>query len=208
MIVRRVISALFDENSYLAYEEETNKGVFIDPGLHTEILAEMAEKEGVEPISILLTHGHIDHISGIPFLRKKYGIPVWLSSKEHPVLERALSDYGEQLHLHPADFEPDCTFSEGDRITDLQFRVMETPGHSIGSAVFEKENVLFTGDTLFPGSIGRTDLFTGNWNQMEQSLKRLIALDHDVLIYSGHGEETWLALEKRRNPFLLELQRS
>jgi glyoxylase-like metal-dependent hydrolase (beta-lactamase superfamily II) len=188
---------------------------FIDPGCASpsEIskITDLVRERGLKPVCIMLTHAHFDHIYGVSTLAKEYGIPVYAHEGEIFTIEKTNPEvcrcYGLPLpELHPLTF-----ISEGDTIEvgDLRFQVLETPGHSRGGLCFfaPAERILFSGDTLFAGAIGRTDHPGGDYDLLMRSInEKLLPLDDPkgpVKVIPGHGPCTDLATEGMTNPFLL-----
>lgn len=193
-------------NCYIASDDNGNAAV-IDAGSEPERIIAELKKEGLTPKAILLTHGHFDHIMAAEALREEFDIPVYIHSED----SKMLSDENENLLTNfPLGelFVPVKSFkeiSDGDKISvgDLSFLVMNTPGHSRGSCSFICEDAVFTGDTLFKGSIGRTDFNGGSYSMMESSLLRLKNLDGDYRIFPGHGPVTTLNKERVQNIYLV-----
>ena len=185
-------------------DETTRDAVLVDPGDEPERLLATVEAAGAQLRAVWVTHGHIDHIGGIAGVRRAWPVPVLL----HP-LDRELYDRGdEQAALYGVPFDvppaPDGTFAEGDELSlgALRFRVMHVPGHAPGHVAFVGEGVVFGGDCLFEGSIGRTDLPGSNPRHLERSLERLAALPPETVVYPGHGPATTVGAELASNPFL------
>ena len=199
----------FQMNAYLVGCEKTRDAALIDAGDQVEDLLKMARKNQVNITKILQTHGHVDHVGAISDLKARTGATVYLHRKELPVYEASPSHammFGISGLKVP---NPDHYIEEGQEIKvgELVARVVETPGHTPGGVVyyFEKEGVVFVGDTLFAGSVGRTDLPGGHYPTLMKSLIRLVLMPDQTVVYSGHGPKTTLGAEKRTNPFLLEL---
>ncbi len=198
----------FEENCSLAWDE-TGEGVIIDPGFYNAAEAEALygkiKEKGVKPMMILLTHGHFDHIFGVKECADRYDIPVYMNQEDNYVLE---NNFSRRFGLK----EPDCTFStmpleDGQtiRFGNTEFKVISTPGHTPGGVCFYdmKDKVLFSGDTLFAGSIGRTDHPGGDYDKLIVSLMdKLMGLPGDVNVFPGHGRNTSIAEERTHNPFL------
>lgn len=182
----------YQTNCYLVWDEEKNCAV-IDPGYQPEQILKTAQQEGLSIRAIFLTHGHFDHVGGVRFIAQKTGCSVYLHEKE---LE--LSPFLTAGPLYHTDFfkEGDCVF-----VGTLRFSVLETPGHTKGSVCLRCGEALFTGDTLFAGSCGRTDL-GGSWTELSHSLARLAALKGDYAVYPGHGEASTLDRERKNNPYM------
>lgn len=185
-------------NSYLVTADGAS-AVLIDCG-GEEPLAE-AERRGLRVAAVLLTHGHFDHIGGCAAAKRR-GIPVGCAAAEERLIA-AQPAFAAQLGLRVPPFAPDFTFSGGDSLAygGLTFRVLATPGHTPGGVCFACGGALFTGDTLFAGSVGRTDLPGGSAAELRESLRRLFALEGDYTVYPGHDTATTLAYERKYNPF-------
>lgn len=185
-------------NSYLVTADGAS-AVLIDCG-GEEPLAE-AERRGLRVAAVLLTHGHFDHIGGCAAAKRR-GIPVGCAAAEERLIA-AQPAFAAQLGLRVPPFAPDFTFSGGDSLAygGLTFRVLATPGHTPGGVCFACGGALFTGDTLFAGSVGRTDLPGGSAAALRESLRMLFALEGDYTVYPGHDTATTLAYERKYNPF-------
>ncbi len=185
-------------NSYLVTADGAS-AVLIDCG-GEEPLAE-AERRGLRVAAVLLTHGHFDHIGGCAAAKRR-GIPVGCAAAEESLIA-AQPAFAAQLGLRVPPFAPDFTFSGGDSLAygGLTFRVLATPGHTPGGVCFACGGALFTGDTLFAGSVGRTDLPGGSAAELRESLRMLFALEGDYTVYPGHDTATTLAYERKYNPF-------
>ncbi len=205
MKVVQIPNGQFAENCYLVIDEATNACAIVDPGEEGGLIAHKVAAAGVTPVAIWLTHAHVDHVLGIPRLKDETGAPVYLHPADRilydHVAEQAAAFGMEAARLPP----PDRELAPGDclRVGGLEFLVRHAPGHSPGSVVFEGHGVAFTGDVLFQGSIGRTDLPGGDFDTLRQSIEReLLTLPDSTIVYSGHGPETTIGHERRTNPFL------
>ncbi|GAB4306446.1 MAG: hydroxyacylglutathione hydrolase GloC [Myxococcota bacterium] len=202
----RVVSA-FMENAYLIADKETKEGYFIDPGDDAETLIALAEKLSVKPLAILNTHGHIDHIAAVADLKKHYGIKFFLHKEDEVWLENV--NVQARLFGVPKVEKPavDDFLRDGDefKMGEFTIKTIHTPGHSAGGVCFyiQSADVLITGDTLFEGSIGRTDFPGGNYEQLIATIKnKILTLPENTEVYSGHGGVTTVGKEKLYNPFL------
>lgn len=196
----------FAENCYLVADRASRQAVMIDPGEEPRLFLAELDTRGWALGAIWLTHGHIDHILGIKAVKDATGVPVYL----HPA-DRNLYDnlprqaelwLGEQVEPAPP---PDEVLSDGQRLTlgKFEFLVRHTPGHSPGSVSFIGEGCVFGGDVLFNGSVGRTDLPGGDLGTLLHSLHAVfLALPDSTMVFSGHGPETTIGVERMTNPFL------
>lgn len=185
----------YETNCYIVEDETTKNAVVIDPGAEEDYILKSLKEQGLTCKLILLTHGHFDHTGAVE--------PVRVAT-------------GADVYVHPADVEDKLSgtslkdfakfYNEGDTVTmdSLTFKVLNTPGHTPGSCVLLCGDVMFSGDTLFAGSCGRTDFPGGSWQQMSASLKRLAELEGNYRVLPGHMNPTSLDRERMVNPFMLE----
>jgi hydroxyacylglutathione hydrolase len=201
--IRTVVVGMLQGNCYVVKCDAAGHGVVIDPGDEADRIAAEIRDMGLEPEAILLTHGHIDHVNAAGSLRKRFRCRVACHS-----MDRAMVEGGEVLSLWGLQREPcqvDQEIKDGDLIPvgDERIRVLHTPGHTGGSVCFMVDSALFSGDVLFRGSIGRTDLPGSSEREMAETLsKRIAVLDGGIRVYPGHGPETTVEYEKEHNPFL------
>ncbi len=179
--------------------------LIVDPGAEAARLIAEIEKTGAKPAAILLTHTHYDHIGAVDHLRDYYQIPVYVSPLEQEWLSDPMKNLSGRhpelgpITARPAEIELELKEYE---IAGMSFKVVATPGHSIGSVSFIFDKFVVSGDALFKGSIGRTDLPTGNLEQLLTSIQtQLFVLPNQMAVYPGHGEPTTIEIEKRTNPF-------
>lgn len=202
--VKTLVVGMVGTNCYLVYDEDTKRAVVVDPGDGAELIMSECRKLEIKPEAILLTHGHFDHIMAAPELRTAWNVPVYAALKEKELLkDRALNMTGG-YNTQPLSLDADVSVEEGE-VLDLagfQWKVLETPGHTSGSCCYyiEKEGVLFSGDTLFRLSYGRVDLPTGSPSDMAVSVKRLLALPENVIVYPGHMDPSAIGHERKYNP--------
>jgi len=203
--VVQIPNGAFLENCYLAIDEEARQCVIVDPGEDAGLILRQVAAAGARPVAVWLTHAHLDHVLGVGRVAAETGAPVFL----HPA-DRALYDHVPEqaaaFGLRAAAVPPpDRAFAHGDevRVGGLTFSVRHTPGHSPGSVCLLGDGVVFAGDVLFQGSIGRTDLPGGDLDALLASIEReLLVLPDSTIVYSGHGPQTTIGAERRGNPFL------
>jgi hydroxyacylglutathione hydrolase len=194
-------------NCTLLGDETTREAVVVDPGDNIPDILARLNKHGLTLRQIIVTHAHIDHVGGAVLLRKATGAPVLLNQKDIALLEMMDVQAGWLGVPTPAVAPPDASAEDGMKVglATLPAQVLHTPGHTPGSIClhFADENLLIAGDTLFAGSIGRTDLPGGDGRQILQSLRgRLLVLPDATRVIPGHGAETTIGAEKQSNPFL------
>ena len=200
-----VVVGALETNCYLVYCEETRACAVIDPGADPEkIISAVADLE-LKPVVVLNTHGHVDHIGANSDIIRKYSIPLAMHAADTGMLQ--VSDYIELSLLLGARNSPapDRLLADGDEITFGQaaLRVIHTPGHTPGSVGFVHGGYLFSGDTLFCGGVGRTDLPGGSWKDLEKSIReRILTLPGETVVLPGHGPWTTVEQERSSNPFL------
>lgn len=202
--VHRLVVGPFQENTWYVANDERQQGVIIDPGEDSERITGLIEETGTTPVAIINTHGHLDHIGAVHALQEAYGLPFYL----HPEDQFLIQEYREHAAMFgvPMQGLPEVTHTlqEGDlNLGGLQWQCFHTPGHTPGGISFLLDGELFAGDTLFAGSIGRTDLPGGDTEVLLQSIHtKLMILDDDTVVHAGHGPDTSIGSERHSNPFL------
>jgi glyoxylase-like metal-dependent hydrolase (beta-lactamase superfamily II) len=200
----------FQENSYIVYNED-KKAIIIDPGMYEpnefKLFFKFIEQHELEPMMLLNTHTHLDHVFGNAKVLNQFQIPFGFHELDKVVFESA-NAVGLMYGI-PFDQSPEPTFyireNETIQLGKDSFKILLTPGHSPGSVCFynQTQNVLISGDVLFQQSIGRTDLPGGNYETLMNSIHtELMALPNETIVYSGHGPETTIGSERMNNPFL------
>ena len=196
---------VFEENCYLVVDEPTNQAILIDPGDDGDRIIEMVRAAGVSLEAIWLTHAHLDHIGAINTVRQAFAVPVRLHQLDLPYYDE-LSARAAQMYGLPWD-QPDVAplrVDDNDRLSvgNSTFTVMHVPGHAPGHVAFVGQGVALSGDLLFAGSIGRTDLPLCDPYAMDASLERFATLPVETMVYPGHGPTTTIGRELETNPFL------
>lgn len=200
----------FRENCWIV-SDESGSCAIVDPGCMTDeekqAVVDEITKSCLKPEAILLTHGHFDHIYGVSFMSGKYGIPVYMSPKEKDMLARMELLTGRfRMPAPETGFQTtDISESSRIRIGSMEFEVIETPGHTEGGVCFydREDKILFSGDTLFAGAIGRTDSEWGDYDKLIVGIMdKVMGLDGDVQVLPGHGQSTDIGWERTHNPFL------
>ncbi len=203
MKIQTMPLGMFGANCYLLTDSQNNL-VLIDPADSKPILKQM-EKEGLTLKAILLTHGHFDHIWGVKALQEKTGCDVICHEADLELLHAPSLAAGAFGLLSCPPCDANIVVKDGDSYTagEMWFDFLHTPGHSKGSIVIVTQDILFTGDTVFAGSVGRTDLYGGDSAVLIESIKKIAALNDDKAVYPGHGKATTLENERRCNPYFI-----
>jgi len=207
LVVRRAAVTPLLSNCYLVGDPASREALLVDPGDFTEEVAAMVQPEGYRVGRVVLTHGHFDHVSGAAAAKRALGAPLWLHAGDLPQLAR-LPQISAAFGFEPPEQPPvDHHPVDGERLRlgEVEGVVIHTPGHSAGGIClhFPAEKLLFTGDTLFAGSVGRTDLPGGDWRSLRDSIReKLFPLGDDVRFFPGHGDPALLGDERRQNPFV------
>lgn len=197
---------MFQVNTYLVTDPGTGKSAVIDTGESPELVHRLGRLDGLDVVAILLTHGHIDHAGALIPLQEQFDVPTYLGRLERPLFE-ALPRQGDWFGM-PQLNRPcgriDHWLDDGDEVTigDTTLTFLSTPGHTPGQGCYYDDEDVLVGDTLFSGSIGRTDFPMSDPAEMKRSLRRLLALPGHLRVHSGHGPVTTLDVERRSNPFL------
>ncbi len=193
-------------NCYFAINEDTKEMLVIDPGDAAGMLAGKIREGGLKPQAVLLTHGHFDHAMAAEELAGMFGIKIYAHEAEKETLEQPRLNVSAMLGRRDA-YHADVFLKDGETLSlaGMELEVLHTPGHTEGGCCYylEKEKVLFSGDTLFCQSVGRTDFPRGSMSQLVRSIKgKLMALPDDVKVYPGHMSVTSIGMERNSNPFL------
>ncbi len=205
MKLAQVSVGMLATNCYLV-ADDAGRCAVIDPGSHTEKILKKAEEQGFTIEAILLTHGHFDHVMAAPGIQRATGAKLYIHKNDEPDLAPEVAGHRGYLREPYEMPRVDGHLEEGAeiRVGDLTFRVLHTPGHTLGSCVLLCGDLMFSGDTLFAGTCGRCDLAGGSLEQMFCSLKKLALLEGDYKVLPGHMEASTLSTERQSNPYVLE----
>lgn len=204
-VIHQKVLGMVSTNCYICMHAETKEAFIVDPADSAETIMAMIAQLGAIPQAVLLTHGHFDHIGAADALRKKYEIPVYAQADEEGLLEDSAwnlsAKWGVGISLKADHLTKDGEILE---IAGFRIRVLHTPGHTQGCCCYELigEDILFSGDTLFYMSVGRTDFVGSSSQAMQNSLHRLLTeLPESTQVLPGHGESSNIGFEKRNNPY-------
>ncbi|MEF9425995.1 MAG: MBL fold metallo-hydrolase [Candidatus Mariimomonas ferrooxydans] len=206
MVVKKLVVGPLEENCYIIGDSKTKQAIVVDPGDEPDRIIDLIKENGFAVKSIICTHAHFDHLGAIGDIKKATGAKILINNEDIELYEKVKDQavfWGYELDDMP---EPDGLLKEGDkvRVGNLTFIVLHTPGHSPGGICLYGEGIVVTGDTLFQGSVGRTDFQGGDMTKLKESFRRLLDLPEDTTVLSGHGSETTIGNEKRENLFAME----
>ncbi len=205
MRVIQIANGSFLENTWLVVDEHARECAIVDPGEEAGLILHKVAETGAQPTAIWLTHAHVDHVLGVPRVAAETGVPIYLHPADRRLYDAApqqAAAFGITGAPLPA---PDHAWAHGDvaRVGALEFAVRHVPGHSPGHVALAGHGVVFGGDVLFAGSIGRTDLPGGDFETLMVSIEReFLTLPDDTIVHCGHGPDTTIGAERRSNPFL------
>lgn len=205
MILKHFTVGLLEDNNFLLIDEETKEAVLIDCTDANSDIDEALENYGATLKYILLTHGHFDHVMGVNYFRKKYDCKALIHEADVPLLN-SMDKFVKEFGMPSVEIQKvDGYINENRVITfgENEIKVIHTPGHTPGSVCFLIEDKLFTGDTIFYETVGRTDLAGGSFSQLKSSInEKIFTLDENIEIYPGHGRNSTVGYEKVNNKFL------
>lgn len=199
MIVKTIVNGMLQENCYLLMDEESKEIAVVDPGDEGERIEKYILSLGGIPKMILLTHGHADHVGAVEYLSDKLNIPFYINELDEEYMSKD-SIFGNLR-------KSDSYLNDNDiiKLGNKEIKVIATPGHTKGGVCFLVEDKLFSGDTLFQGSVGRSDFIGGNHAELINSIKsKLVPLGNDIEVYPGHGPMSTIGFEKRNNMYLAD----
>ena len=200
-----IVLGILENNCYFIHREGETDTIFIDPNSQGDRLFVRLREKGLQIKAILLTHGHFDHIMGANEMREVSEAKIYASEDEEELLRDPQLNSSYKVG-RSYTVKPDILLKDGEEVSvgSIKLKMIKTPGHTAGGCCFysEEDKVLFSGDTLFCESVGRTDFETGNAGVLKQSLRKLAELPDDVKVYPGHGEFTTIGHEKMYNPYM------
>ncbi len=210
MKISKIEIGTLSTNTYVVVDEFTGMGAVIDPALYTEPLRQTIKNSGMKELQyIILTHGHSDHILGVYDMKKEYpNTTVVIHKEDDECLNSTSYSLAEKLGIEQHPMHADKLVGDGDEfvIGESLVKVISTPGHTPGSVCYIIGNIMFSGDTLFCRTCGRTDFFRGSAEDMQNSIDRLGHLPGDYIVYPGHGPNTTLDVERKTNRFMRKKQ--
>lgn len=205
MKIIRMAAGIYAANCYIIYSTNTLDGVIVDPGGDVDDIFNILDENKIKITSIILTHGHGDHIGGLIDLNKRLKVDIMIHQDDREMLVNKNINLSSIMPMESVEVEPNRFLKDGDKIGfgDREILVIHTPGHTKGGICLKIEDNILTGDTLFAGSIGRTDLYGGDFNSIINSIKeKIIIYPDDTNIFPGHGAPTTIGMEKIQNPYL------
>jgi hydroxyacylglutathione hydrolase len=207
IIIEKYPLGMVRANCYIVYNNETKETIIVDPADNGAYIKNIADENGLHIQAILLTHGHFDHIMAAEFLHESYQIPIMAHEKEKDILENPAMNLSGSMSGNEICVKANHPLKDGEilELLGTKITVIHTPGHTAGGVCywFEKEKLLFSGDTLFNGAVGRCDFPTGSMSTLVRSIKeKLLTLEDDVIVYPGHEGETSIGRERKFNPYI------
>ncbi len=198
---KRAVLGVMHVNCYTVYCSGTKHGIIIDPGANLNTIIQTTTELGIKPDAVVLTHAHFDHIVHAEDIRKMYNIPIVVHEAEKEILKNPDMNMSSSFMHLPISLDADVVVKDGEYISfgDQRLKVIHTPGHTKGSMSLYADGVLFSGDTLFRDSYGRTDFPTGDAHILADSLKKLFELPDDTIVNPGHNDVTTIGREKQFN---------
>ena len=204
MKIEKIVEPYFGENMYILIDEETKKCAVVDPGGASDKILNYIRANALQLQYIILTHGHGDHIGAVNKIKSQTNVKVIAHNDEKELLNDNRKNLSYSMHCGPQELDADIYVHDKDKLElgNLKLSFIHRPGHTKGCMCIRVNDDMFTGDTLFAGSIGRTDLYGGDYRQIEKSLKKLAKYEDKVKVHPGHGPSSTLGIEKMSNPYM------
>ncbi len=204
MILQKIVERTMDQNTYVVADKNTKECIVIDPGASFINIMDFTKNKNLDIKYVVLTHGHGDHITNTLKIKEATGAQIVAHEEEKEILKDKKKNLSSSLPSLTVEFDADIYVKDNEtlRVGDMKLKFIHTPGHTPGSMCIKIDKDMFTGDTLFAGSIGRTDFYGGDYKKMEKSLRKLKNQDNNIMIYPGHGPNSKLKIEKTTNPFM------
>lgn len=205
MIVKRIPAGIYAANCYVLYSENEKEGIVVDPGGDVDDIVKFIDENNIDIKHIVLTHGHGDHIGGVMDLKNKLNVDLLIHEADADMLKDANLNLSNIMAIGSVEITPDRFLNDGDVLEfgEVKLSVIHTPGHTLGGICLLSGDKLITGDTLFKGSVGRTDLQGGNYETIINSIKeKLLVLPGNTRVYPGHGPDSTIEYERNHNQFL------
>lgn len=205
VVVKGFTGGSFGQNGYVVNCVRSGKGILVDPGASVGEMLNWVVEKGIEIVSIVLTHAHLDHVDGVAEAKRRLGVSVYLHKDDEPLYRQVLAQaewFGVKMDA-PPPIDEYLQVGTPVRFGDCEFEVRHTPGHAPGHVILVGDGVAIVGDCVFSGSIGRTDLPGGDFQTLMASIRSsILTLPDETVLYSGHGPETTVGHERATNPFL------
>lgn len=205
MKIKRIPAGIYAANCYIIYSEDSKEGIVVDPGGDVDEILASIEEDKLKIKCIILTHGHADHIGGIVSLRQALSVPIMIHEDDREMLIDGNKNLSTMMAMGTIEVEPNVLLKDGDIIEfgEEKAEIIHTPGHTRGGICIKVGDNIITGDTLFAGSIGRTDLLGGDYETIIKSIKdKLLIYPDEVKVFPGHGAPSTIGKERVSNPFL------
>lgn len=208
MLIRNITVGPLQANCFIIGDETSRQAIVIDPGDEPDLIMDVINENRLEVSYIVCTHGHFDHVGAVSDIREKTGAKVIIHKDEIEIYHAArdmAAFWGYEIEKLP---DPDMLVEDADmiKVGNMSFTILHTPGHSPGGICLYGEGIVVTGDTLFAGSVGRTDFYGGDMNKLRDSFKRLMSLPEETKVLPGHGPDSTIGEEKRGNPFVSDFE--